>query len=62
MHEETPEDVKEGQEAIVWADHIVFLYPLWLGDMPALLKAFLEQALRPGVALQYGDSPMPESS
>jgi putative NADPH-quinone reductase len=26
----------------------VVLYPLWLGDMPALLKAFLEQTLRPG--------------
>lgn len=60
MHEDTPEDVKPGQEAMLWADHIVFLYPLWLGDMPALLKAFLEQALRPGVALQYGDSPTPE--
>lgn len=60
LHEDTPEDVKEGQEAMLWADHIVFFYPLWLGDMPALLKAFLEQALRPGIALQYGDSPMPE--
>ena len=60
MHNGAPEDVKPGQEAILWADHIVFLYPLWLGDMPALLKAFLEQALRPGTALQYGDSPTPE--
>lgn len=60
LHDETPEDVKEGQAAMLWADHIVFFYPLWLGDMPALLKAFLEQALRPGIALQYGDSPLPE--
>ncbi len=59
MHKDAPEDVKEGQEAILWADHIVFLYPLWLGDMPALLKAFLEQALRPGTALQYGESAAP---
>ncbi len=59
MHNEAPGDVKEGQEAILWADHIVFLYPLWLGDMPALLKAFLEQALRPGTALQYGESAAP---
>lgn len=60
MHGDAPDVVKPGQEAMLWADHIVFLYPLWLGDMPALLKAFLEQALRPGVALQYGDSPAPE--
>lgn len=57
---DAPADVKPGQDAILWADHIVFLYPLWLGDMPALLKAFLEQALRPGAALQYGDSAAPE--
>lgn len=60
LHEDAPEVVKEGQEALFWADHIVFLYPLWLGDMPALLKAFLEQALRPGKALQYGDGAMPQ--
>jgi putative NADPH-quinone reductase len=61
MHEDAPEDVMEGQEAMLWADHLVFLYPLWLGDMPALLKAFLEQALRPGVAFQYGEGESPEA-
>jgi putative NADPH-quinone reductase len=47
------------QEAIRWADHLVFLYPLWLGDMPALLKAFLEQVARPGFALAEGTMPKP---
>ena len=28
----------------------MFFYPLWLGGMPALLKGFLEQVLRPGFA------------
>jgi putative NADPH-quinone reductase len=32
----------------------VFLYPLWLGDMPALMKGFLEQLLRPGFAFSQG--------
>jgi hypothetical protein len=32
----------------------VFFYPLWVGDMPALLKAFMEQTFRPGVAMDYG--------
>jgi putative NADPH-quinone reductase len=50
-HDRVPIGVKPGQDAIGWADHIVFLYPLWLGDMPALLKAFLEQAMRPGFAV-----------
>ncbi|MEP7350408.1 MAG: NAD(P)H-dependent oxidoreductase [Sphingorhabdus sp.] len=61
MHNDAPEDVKPGQEAMLWADQIVFLYPLWLGDMPALLKAFLEQALRPGVAFQYGEGSTPKA-
>ena len=26
-----------------------------MGDMPALLKAFIEQAFRPNFALEYGD-------
>jgi putative NADPH-quinone reductase len=48
-----PDSIKEAQSAIRWADHLVILYPLWLGSMPALLKAFLEQVFRPGVAFQY---------
>jgi putative NADPH-quinone reductase len=40
------------QEAITRAGHIVLVYPLWLGDMPALLKGFLEQVLRPGFAIR----------
>ena len=42
------------QERIRDADHLVILFPLWLGDMPALLKAFLEQVMRPGFALPAG--------
>jgi putative NADPH-quinone reductase len=38
------------QADIEWAQHLVVLFPLWLGDMPALLKAFLEQVARPGFA------------
>jgi putative NADPH-quinone reductase len=39
--------------AIVSAQHLVIVFPLWHGTMPALLKAFLEQVMRPGVALEY---------
>lgn len=35
--------VAAAQEAIRRARHLVFFYPLWLGDMPAMLKGFLEQ-------------------
>jgi len=45
---EPPPAIQESQGAIEAADHLVFIYPLWLGDMPAILKAFLEQVFRPG--------------
>lgn len=48
-----PDSIKQAQDAIRWADHLVILYPLWLGSMPALLKAFLEQVFRPGMAFEY---------
>src|SRR5271165_4234842 len=46
------EVIREAQSDIAWADHLVFFYPLWAGDMPALLKAFVEQTFRPGFALE----------
>lgn len=52
-HGEIPEGLKEAGEAVVWAEHFVFIFPLWLGTAPALLKAFLEQVMRPGTALAY---------
>ena len=45
-----PNAIRNCQEALAWADHVVILFPLWLGSMPVLLKGFLEQLLRPGFA------------
>jgi putative NADPH-quinone reductase len=47
---EPPEVIVRCQQAIVGADHLVIIHPLWLGSMPALLKGFLEQVFRPGFA------------
>lgn len=43
-----PSKLRASQDDIGWAQPIVFFFPLWLGDMPALLKGFLEQVARPG--------------
>lgn len=51
--EATPPALIPAQQALQAADRIVLIYPLWFGTMPALLKGFLEQVLRPGVALDY---------
>ena len=45
-----PDAIRQAQDTIAWADHLVILYPLWLGTLPALLKGFLEQVFRPGFA------------
>ncbi len=50
-----PVNLRPAQEDIRWAEHLVIFFPLWLGDMPALLKAFLEQVARPGFAFKYDE-------
>jgi len=49
---ELPAALLPTQQAIAWADHLVLVFPLWLGDMPALFKGFLEQVARPGFAFK----------
>lgn len=53
-----PAPIVQVQEAIRWADHLVILYPLWHGSMPALLKGFFEQVFRPGFGAEYQGSRM----
>jgi putative NADPH-quinone reductase len=55
QHGSVPEGLRSAAEAIAWSEHIVFVFPLWLGTMPALVKAFLEQVMRPGTAFGYPD-------
>ncbi len=55
-HELPVASVETCQNALNWATHVVILFPLWLGAMPALLKALLEQAFRPGFAFSNESS------
>jgi putative NADPH-quinone reductase len=54
------DDIKSSQNAIRWADHIVIIYPLWLGTMPALLKGFFEQTFRYGFAIDHESKRLPK--
>ena len=53
--EPVPLNLRPAQNDIRWAEHLVIFFPLWLGDMPALLKGFLEQVARPGFAFKYDE-------
>lgn len=49
-------DLVSAQEAIMWADHLVFVYPIWWGTIPALLKAFIERVFLPGFAVNFREN------
>lgn len=50
-----PASVLAAQRAIGRADHVVIVFPLWLGTMPAMVKAFFEQVCRNGFAIQNSE-------
>ncbi len=46
-------DLQQAQADILWAEHLVFVYPNWWGTMPALLKGFIDRTFLPGFAFKY---------
>ncbi len=40
-------DLLAAHDAMMAADHLVLIFPLWLGTLPAILKGFLERVLQP---------------
>ncbi len=54
----TPPDdpILSEREKILAADHVVIIFPLWLGSMPAKLKGFFEQMARGHFLLGDADS------
>lgn len=49
-------DLLKAQELILQADHLVWVYPVWWGSLPALLKGFLDRTLLPGYAFAYREN------
>lgn len=45
-------DLCKARELLLWADHLVVVYPTWWGTAPALLKGFLDRVMAPGFAFQ----------
>lgn len=54
-----PEDIRQSQQIIEWADHLLLIFPLWMGTVPGLYKMFIEQVFRPGFALDYSNKGFP---
>jgi len=45
-------------EKIKKADHLVFIFPMWWGFMPAMMKGFFDRMLLPGFAFKYRENSM----
>jgi len=56
---EVPKDILMSQSTIAWADHLMIIFPLWMGDMPGRFKMFIEQVFRPGFAMDYSRKGFP---
>ncbi len=40
-------DLRAAYDALAACDHLVMIFPLWCGDMPAIMKGFIERVLQP---------------
>lgn len=45
-------DLLEAQEKLKWAEHLVWVYPVWWSSVPAIMKGFLDRVLLPGFAFK----------
>ena len=49
-------DLIEAQRLLKWSNHIVIIFPVWWGSVPALLKGFLDRTLLPGFAFNHREN------
>lgn len=43
-------------EKIQWADHLVWIHPVWWGGWPAIMKGFVDRLFLPGMAFKYREN------
>jgi NAD(P)H dehydrogenase (quinone) len=49
-------DLLDSWEKIIWADHLVWVHPVWWGGLPAITKGFIDRLFLPGLAFQYREN------
>jgi putative NADPH-quinone reductase len=49
-------DLLEAWEKIQWAQHMVWVHPVWWGGLPAITKGFIDRLFLPGMAFQYREN------
>lgn len=46
-------DLLHAWELIQWAEHLVWIHPVWWGGLPAMMKGFIDRVFLPGFAFRY---------
>ncbi|SIT19919.1 NAD(P)H-dependent oxidoreductase [Chryseobacterium gambrini] len=49
-------DLVKAWEKIQWADHLVWIHPVWWGGLPAIIKGFIDRLFLPGFAFKYREN------
>jgi len=49
-------DLLDAWDKIKWADHLVWIHPVWWGGLPAIMKGFIDRVFLPGFAFQYREN------
>lgn len=49
-------DLLKAWEIIQWADHLVWVHPVWWGGLPAVTKGFIDRLFLPGLAFKYREN------
>jgi putative NADPH-quinone reductase len=49
-------DLLKAWEIIQWADHLVWIHPVWWGGFPAVMKGFIDRLFLPGMAYKYREN------
>lgn len=49
-------DLLKAWEIIQWADHLVWVHPVWWGGLPAITKGFIDRLFLPGLAFKYREN------
>jgi len=49
-------DLLDAWEKIKWADHLVWVHPVWWGGLPAITKGFIDRLFLPGFAFQFREN------
>lgn len=46
-------DLVEALDKLKWANHLVWIHPVWWGGLPSRMKGFIDRVFLPGVAFRY---------